>query len=128
MFNEAQLQQIRNHGIQFSDIEKQIENFRKGFDYAQLIKPATIGDGISFFEKKEVIDLAGYYDKISNSKTIIKFVPASGAASRMFKDLFSFLESYTGSKEEIVQIMADKSFNSIISSKVLAILHFILIW
>ena len=113
MFKETQLKQISNHGIQFSDIERQIENFRKGFDYAQLIKPATIGDGISFFEKKEVIDLAGYYDKISNSKTIIKFVPASGAASRMFKDLFSFLESYTGSKEEIVQIMADKSFNSI---------------
>ena len=113
MFTETQLKQISDHGIQLKQIKKQIGNFKQGFAFAQLIKPATIGDGISFFAKEEVNELARFYDQNSDKKAIIKFVPASGAASRMFKDLFNFLESFTGSKEDIGQIMKDRGFNSI---------------
>jgi hypothetical protein len=113
MFSEAQLEQIRKHGIRLQDIQKQIENFKQGFEFAKLIKPATIGDGISFFKKEEITDLAGFYDQNSGKKRIIKFVPASGAASRMFKGLFSFLEDFSRSNGDINRLLEDKSFNSI---------------
>ncbi|NOX45719.1 MAG: DUF4301 family protein [Chlorobi bacterium] len=113
MFNDEELGQIRDHGIQLKVIEKQIENFKQGFDFANLIKPATIGDGISFFDKGEINGLASFYEQNSGTKTIIKFVPASGAASRMFKDLFSFLESFAQNGEEIKNILANKGFGTI---------------
>ncbi|MBN2174564.1 MAG: DUF4301 family protein [Bacteroidales bacterium] len=106
MFTENDILQIQSKGIDLMTIEMQIRNFEKGFPFALLVKPATIGDGIEHFSEKEISDLVKYYDIHKGNFKIIKFVPASGAASRMFKTLFNFLESPEFDPN-------DKSFNSV---------------
>ncbi|MBP7496357.1 MAG: DUF4301 family protein [Bacteroidales bacterium] len=93
MFTKEDIQQIKDKNIELKTVEKQLENFRKGFPYIRLIEPATIGNGIIRFRKPEIQNLSKLYDKeIYNYKTTT-FIPASGAATRMFKDLIAFYEN-----------------------------------
>ena len=73
-----------------SRIKKQVERFRKGFPWMNIVAPATPGRGISVLsddEEKEAQDYAESH--LSDVRGACKFVPASGAASRMFKDIFA---------------------------------------
>lgn len=63
-----------------------IENFKNGFPFLEIVAPAVPDRGIVVLDGKEQEEAAARYDKFDGS--ILKFVPASGAASRMFKDLF----------------------------------------
>ena len=82
--------QIKDLGIEEEYIQWQIEMFKKGTPYVKLLRPCTIGDGIIRLSDKEVQELVQVYkDKTANIKKI-KFVPASGAATRMFKALVRF--------------------------------------
>jgi len=85
--------QITKRGSDVTQINKQLEHFKKGFPFIHLIRPATPGDGIQILDEMTKIQLAEEYETKSRDLSISKFVPASGAASRMFKDLFSFLEN-----------------------------------
>jgi len=96
MFTDNDLKQINSKTIDIENVKLQIENFKNGFPYSNLIKPATIGDGIISFDEKHSDNLIKFYEEASKNKMIIKFVPASGAASRMFKHLFNFLEESAG--------------------------------
>jgi len=100
MLSEKDSQQITEHGLTLDTVQTQIDYFKKGFPPTKLSAPATVGDGILKLDESK---LSFYRDKYNGDKpesTIVKFVPASGAASRMFKSLFSFLEEYTGSDED----------------------------
>ncbi|MGC9344892.1 MAG: DUF4301 family protein, partial [Bacteroidales bacterium] len=110
MFSENDLNQIEKHGISVSDIENHIEIFKQGIDFVNLMKPATPGDGIENPGDDEIKSVIEYYDNQKDSIELVKFVPASGAASRMFKSLFESLEKAkeTGNEalraeEEIIQ-------------------------
>lgn len=70
------------------DIESQIEKFRKGFPWIEIISPATPAKGIEVLNS-EAIDEAITYYQSAEVKGKCKFVPASGAASRMFKAIFA---------------------------------------
>ena len=113
MFNEKDLNQIQSKGIEIKIIEQQINNFKKGFPFANLENPATINNGIKKLSEEEIDGLIKLYDNVSKNHHIIKFVPASGAASRMFKSLFSFLENFDNTKEAYKKFDFDKSFNSV---------------
>ncbi|MBM3436022.1 MAG: DUF4301 family protein, partial [Bacteroidetes bacterium] len=91
MFNDTDLKQIHKKGADPNSLYKQIENFKRGFPFAQLDRAATCGDGILSLDENEVSELIDFYEKKSGNFSIIKFVPASGAASRMFQALFNFL-------------------------------------
>ena len=96
-FSDSDLQQIASLGLSVPDVEHQIENFRKGFPKTHLVAAATIENkGIRKLSDEEIASLADFYNKHSKKKEIIKFVPASGAATRMFKDLYSFSSTYFG--------------------------------
>jgi hypothetical protein len=110
-FNEKDLLQFKNKGVHAEVIIAQIENFRSGFPFADLVRPATPGDGIEVLTDSEVDALVEHYDAHSGSCKIIKFVPASGAASRMFKALFEYLGEASGDHEEDL-LADDKGFNS----------------
>ncbi|MFC1535097.1 DUF4301 family protein, partial [Thermodesulfobacteriota bacterium] len=69
---------------------KQIESFRKGFPFSMLLRPCTVGDGITLLDDGDLESLGRVYSKAASSGRAIKFVPASGAASRMFKLLITF--------------------------------------
>lgn len=113
MLNTKDLEQIKSKGISQNEIERQIENFRNGFPFVKLVAPATKDNGIIVFGKNEAIALSNYFnDEIKNHK-VLKFVPASGAASRMFRHLFEFMQSYKGAEEDYKKFTDDKSFNSV---------------
>lgn len=93
-------------------VEKQIEYFKKGFPFADLQKPAVKNDGITVFTEKRIDELVRFFEKNKHRYQIVKFVPASGAASRMFKELFHFLETVNqDDQSELLQ--SDTSFNSV---------------
>lgn len=94
MMTNQDLKQIEEKGISPHVIEKQINNFKLGFPYIKLFKPAIPGDGIFKFRDKENSFFQDYFKTSLPDLTVVKFVPASGAASRMFKHLFEFQEKY----------------------------------
>ncbi len=113
MFTEKDLQQISNKGLTSEKVENQINNFKSGFPYIVLSAPATPGHGLNSYTNKEALELASYFDDNYMDYEILKFVPASGAASRMFKHLFEFRQSYKKTPEDIHLYKSDTSFNSV---------------
>jgi hypothetical protein len=88
MFSDKDLAQIEKRRSDLNTVEQQIENFKTGFPFLKAQKAATIGDGLIKLEESEVAEMVSFFDKQSSKRKLLKFVPASGAASRMFKALF----------------------------------------
>ena len=84
-FTDRDLKQMEEMGLTPEKVLSQIESFRKGFPYARLNRPCTVGDGIHVLSKSDLNQYAEGYSEASLSGRPLKFVPASGAASRMFK-------------------------------------------
>ncbi|BEG98739.1 DUF4301 family protein [Bacteroides sedimenti] len=85
---------LSQKGISEMQIIKQLSCFEKGFPYLKLEAAASIEKGILAPDAEEQKQYLSAWDEyIKEDNTIVKFVPASGAASRMFKDLFEFLEA-----------------------------------
>ena len=98
MFTKEDLTQIEQRGSSVQTVEQQVERFKQGFPWMKIVAPATPERGIQVLDEAAVEAAAKYYDGASiNGKC--KFVPASGAASRMFKDLFSGLDALKAGKE-----------------------------
>lgn len=93
-FTEKDIQQIETHGLTLDEVQKQVRLFKNGINYSNIHSAATIGNGIVEVSYKEVDDLVKFFDSKKNEISIEKFVPASGAATRMFKFLFDFLKEY----------------------------------
>ena len=94
MFTENDLKQISGKGISEEMLRGQLEAFGKGFPFLRLSAAAAVGNGIMAPTEEQTghyIDEWKRY-KVTRRK-IEKFVPASGAASRMFKDLYAFLDA-----------------------------------
>ena len=96
-FSGDDLQQIVSMGLTPEKVEQQIENFRNGFPKTKLIDAATVANGgIVRMSDEQISHYEEAYKKLGQSKKILKFVPASGAATRMFKDLYAFSSTYFG--------------------------------
>lgn len=91
MLSEIQKSQLHEAGIGPEQIEVQLKNFKDGFSYANLDRPATLNDGIIKPSESELASWSMIYDEFSINANIAKFVPASGAASRMFKAMFEYI-------------------------------------
>ncbi len=87
------LQLLEEKGINQATIDEQIKRFEEGFPFIKIEKASTPGDGIKRLSEEELSKFVREYE--DRDLRTLKFVPASGAASRMFKDLFSFLEKYS---------------------------------
>lgn len=101
IFSEKDITQINNKGLSLDVIISQIETFKRGIAFLNLKKAATIDSGIENHSASQIDEYASYYNSKRNQLKIVKFVPASGAATRMFKFLFQFLENYNPEKESI---------------------------
>ncbi len=103
-FTKQDIEQIEKKGLSLKKVKDQIEIFKSGLPLINLQSAATIDDGIngikklSDAEKKHFIQ---FFDEKRDTISMIKFVPASGAATRMFKTLFNFLDAYDLDKETI---------------------------
>ncbi|WP_224491226.1 DUF4301 family protein [Robertkochia flava] len=98
---ETDLKQIKNLGIAPEKIREQIEVFKRGIPFVNLVAAATTGDGIERYEEAEKQHYISLYEASRENLDLLKFVPASGAATRMFKALFEFLNGYDPEKETV---------------------------
>ncbi len=97
IFTESDLQQIASMGLTVDAVEKQLENFHNGFRKTKLVDAATINNrGILRMTDEDIAQYSTAYKKLGRGKKILKFVPASGAATRMFKELYAFSSTYFG--------------------------------
>ncbi|MBW1916069.1 MAG: DUF4301 family protein, partial [Deltaproteobacteria bacterium] len=94
IFTQNDLEQISERNTTPEKILDQIETFKKGFRFSNLVRPCTRGNGITVLKEKELIPLSKICSQAASEGRIMKFVPASGAASRMFKLLLSFNSEY----------------------------------
>jgi len=86
-FSPQDQEQIEARGLTVAEAERQLRDLREGFPPVDLDRPATRGDGIVGIEPAEMPGLMEAYQAAQRPGRVMKFVPASGAASRMFSDL-----------------------------------------
>ncbi|MCR4773457.1 MAG: DUF4301 family protein [Prevotella sp.] len=95
MLTQQDKEQIASKGITEEQVYQQLKDIENGFPFLKIEAAATIGNGILSLNedsRKHYIDVWNDYKK-NSGKTIYKFVPASGAASRMFKNMFAFVNA-----------------------------------
>nr|WP_319398228.1 DUF4301 family protein [uncultured Carboxylicivirga sp.] len=102
MLREKDYKLLESKKISINVMQKQIESFKKGFPYAKLEKAATISDGILSVGQENDIYITKFQNEINKGLAIAKFVPASGAATRMFKSLFEFLQASSNDQSQLV--------------------------
>lgn len=91
MFSEKDEAQLQSKGITKEAVYQQIAYFKTGFLFTNVIKPATVGDGIIRLDEQQQEQHIQAYERQMPALSVYKFVPASGAASRMFKNLYEFI-------------------------------------
>ena len=94
MLSQEDLKQISLRGITEEQIEHQLDEIKQGFPFLKIEAAASIGKGIMSPTENEMNKYLSMWDTyLTGCHKIVKFVPASGAASRMFKNLYSFLDA-----------------------------------
>lgn len=94
MLDSKALTQLTAKGITEQQIEEQLNSFSTGFPFLEITASASIDKGIHVIPKEDQESLMNEWDKfLETEKRVVKFVPASGAASRMFKNLYEFLSA-----------------------------------
>jgi len=89
-FTGKDLNQIKALGVREEQVISQLEAFQRPEPYLWLKRPCTIGDGIRAITEEELPMLFEYHREATNQGRCLKFVPASGAATRMFELLLWF--------------------------------------
>ncbi|MBQ8657243.1 MAG: DUF4301 family protein [Prevotella sp.] len=94
MLTEKDIQQLAQKGISEEKLNHQLEQFKTGFPFLRLEAAASIDRGIvAPGEKERQAYVKAWEDYKASGRKVVKFVPASGAASRMFKDMFAFVDA-----------------------------------
>lgn len=108
MFTPSDIAQLGTRGISVEKAEKQLQSFATGFPELDIVSAASVGNGVLNPSEEEInMYVKAWQDYLDEGHTVLKFVPASGAASRMFKDLFEYLE--TGKKNKFIEkFLAEK--------------------
>jgi hypothetical protein len=89
MFTPEDVDMIARTGLSVDEVMKQIDQFNHGLQPMCLVRPCTVGDGIITIPLEQRQTFMEAHDRAASRGMMIKFVPASGAASRMFKDWFA---------------------------------------
>jgi hypothetical protein len=104
MFSKRDLDQMRTLGITEEQVLSQLEAFKRHAPYLHLKHPCTIGDGIHAIAEEELQVLAEHHREAANKGRCLKFVPASGAATRMFElPLWCYIHEPHMERNEIVR-------------------------
>lgn len=93
------IKQLKEHGLFTENVFNQLESFSLGIPFADVVTPASVGNGIEVIAKENHQKLITFYESKKDNLDIVKFIPASGAATRMFKFLFDFIEDYDPENE-----------------------------
>jgi len=109
MLTKTDLKQIKNHGLSLQKIYNQLTTFSLGIPYVDIITAASVGNGIEIIPKDSEQKLLDIFDKRRASLDIVKFVPASGAATRMFKFLHEFVKDYDPKSRSLSKYLKEKN-------------------
>lgn len=93
MFSSSELQQISKKGLDIETVNYQLSCFERGFPFLKIVRTASISKGILKFSETEEQNWVRIYEENISRFKVVKFVPASGAASRMFKSLIELLSA-----------------------------------
>ena len=102
-FNQKDLDQIAALGISPEEVDQQISRFKNGFPDLNLFAPVEPGNGLKKLSPEELGAFIDLFEKQGIKNELVKFVPASGAASRMFKMLYNFLDGAISTEDPDVQ-------------------------
>jgi len=105
--------QIYEYGLSIDTIGKQLQLIKNGVPKVTLVKPATLNNGILKLSEVELLEKVAYFDKKKETLSLLKFVPASGAATRMFKFLIAFLNEFYIKNETINAYINRKKDNEL---------------
>lgn len=106
--DEQDIKQINARGINPESVKSQIDTLKKGFPFAKLERPCRASDGIQSIQKSDFEGLINKYLQAASYGRAMKFVPASGVASRMFKLLLSLNNRYNQIDESYLSVEAEK--------------------
>lgn len=94
MWTQSDLEQLAQRGISVEKANQQMESFKTGFPSLDIVSAASVKNGIMAPKKAEQEEyIAAWENYLKGKHKVLKFVPASGAASRMFKNLFEYLDN-----------------------------------
>ncbi|MBC9795403.1 DUF4301 family protein [Sinomicrobium weinanense] len=99
MFTEKDHQQLREKGITVAQVLEQIDIFKEGVPFVNLLRSATVKNGIVSVSEEVKQRYISLYDSEKDGVEVMKFIPASGAATRMFRSLFKFLDKFNPERE-----------------------------
>lgn len=130
-FTKEELKQIKHHSLKESDVLQQLADFQDGFLSSDLVDSARVDNGaIKAYTDKQIEDYIALYDNEKDKYRITKFVPSSGAATRMMKDFYAFLSDYKdelstpldsfGSIKNAIQNIRKFAFFPLLKDKMLA--------
>ena len=100
-FTKQDLALFDDIGISTDDVAAQLTLLEKETNAAKLLRPATQGDGIQVLSQQQMQDFAALFDSEKESFSLVRFIPASGMATRMFKFLHYFANRYDPKKETL---------------------------
>ena len=100
-FSKKDIQQIESKGLNQKDVNKQVELFKTGIPFTNISEAATINNGILVLNDTSIKEFVEIFETEKDNKSLLKFVPASGAATRMFKFLFQFVEQYDPKEQSL---------------------------
>ncbi len=112
MLSHKDLKYFKSHHLTGESIENQLKNFKQGFPEITLAKPATVENGIIKPDENCIDKYIEQFEYRKDLVSMVKMVPASGAASRMFKQLMEFRRSYKGSEEEFLEFFKNRESGS----------------
>lgn len=112
-FTEKDLQQIKEENLTEAQLLEQVETFKNGIPPINLMVSATLKNGIFSIAEEKKEKFISYFDNQKKELKLVKFVPASGAATRMFKKVFNFLEELTSEKKPFQKILDKPKYDEV---------------
>lgn len=100
-FSTKHTEQIEAKGIKLLQVEEQLDKFEKKIPFTDITAHASVDNGILKLTSETEENYEQIYKEEHSNLEVVKFTPASGAATRMFKFLYKFLENYDPKKESI---------------------------
>ncbi|NRD21943.1 DUF4301 family protein [Winogradskyella litoriviva] len=100
-FSTKDIKQIELKGLKQESVTKQIELFKTGIPFTNISEAATINNGITALSDERIKAFVKVFETEKDNKSLLKFVPASGAATRMFKFLFQFVNEYNADEQSL---------------------------
>jgi hypothetical protein len=109
IFSENDIRQMSEMGIDETKALEQLKIFKNGIPEIKLQRPCTVGDGIKVLKNSDGEKYSKSYSEVEASGRSMKFVPASGAATRMFKLLINFNNKFGKIEKEKIEEEASKN-------------------